>query len=35
MMDWMQEAYEEYMELMEEAAMEQVLEWMEEMEEGR
>ena len=35
MMDWMQETYEEYMELMEEAAMEQALEWMEQMEEGR
>ena len=34
MMDWMQETYEEYMELMEEAAMEQALEWMEQMEEG-
>lgn len=35
MMDWMQDTYEEYMEMLEEAGMEQVLEWMEELEARR
>lgn len=31
MMDWMQETYEEYMEMLEEVSAELTLEWIEQM----